>query len=90
MGIVEDMILAERNSNEGELERQLNNVMDRSLETYIKFIAAKGLAGKFLGLDVDGSSIAPARSSDESALESILVAAPRTVLDLALRGRLPL
>jgi len=93
MGIVEQMILAERSLDEGDIERQLNNVIDRGLETYIRFIAAKGLAGQFLGLDTPVGQVSGVPLASESVqggtIESLFSGGAKTLLDVLARGRLP-
>lgn len=92
MSLVESLLLPERKLAEGDLERQLNDVMDRGLETYIRLIAAKQIAGGVLGLNDDPISLLEGgiQLASPSSIQSIFSATPRSVIERLLKVRFPL
>lgn len=65
MSILEALILPDRKKNEGDIERQINNIIDRGLHTYLNLIAAQKIAGPLLGLvGNEGASSAASVASE--------------------------
>lgn len=90
MGLLETMLLAERPEIEGDIERQLNNVIDRGLESYIRFLATRKIAGSLLDLDEPGSDLVSGITLEpggDTVIESILAAGPRALGKLVGKAR---
>lgn len=88
MGFVDDMLLPDRETNEGEIEEQINNVMDRGMNTYLRFLLAKELAGPILGLSPMNLDFLSFSSDNDVGFEHLLGSATRSAGNVVTKSRL--